>query len=48
MGFLGVKFMVIGVDVLSKSTYSSKIKSLQLFLLQSGFNHWARGVACPN
>ena len=47
LGFVGVKFMVIGVGVLSKFAYSSKIGSLQLRLLQSGFNPRARGVACP-
>ena len=47
LGFVGVKFMVIGVCVLSKFAYSSKIGSLQLRLLQSSFSPRARGVAYP-
>ena len=50
VGFMEVEFVVvhvlIDVHVLTKSTYSSKIRSLQLCLLWSFFEPWARGVTC--
>ena len=50
MGFVGLEFVVVHVVIdvsgLAKSANSLKTRSLQLCLLRSGLDRWARGVTC--